>query len=334
MSLVAERMRRAWDTGVVVRVTRFGLGFVLVTLVVAVGATNTGNNGLYLLLALFFAVLVVSGVLSRRNVARLVPDLRGPEEIFALEPSRFVLTLREDLIRKRAAILVSMEGEGEGGPWLFPSVEPGMLATRSVELVFPRRGRHQVKSVVVFSPYPIGLFQKGRRHSIQLESVVFPRPLFRPLPLPEVAHSGLDGGASEQRGRGAGVRNLRDFLPGDDPRDIHWAQTARQGSLIVRERDSEEAAEAIVVVDGADERFEEAISEATGAVLQLLGSGVRVGLIAGQTVVPPHEGRVQRRALLAALALARSSAHTAGTEGEAGVPVYRIRPGRAPEELR
>ena len=34
-----------------IRITNFGLGYVLMCLVVAIGATNTGNNGLYLVLA-------------------------------------------------------------------------------------------------------------------------------------------------------------------------------------------------------------------------------------------------------------------------------------------
>ena len=34
-----------------IRVTNFGLGYILMCLVVAIAATNTGNNGLYLVLA-------------------------------------------------------------------------------------------------------------------------------------------------------------------------------------------------------------------------------------------------------------------------------------------
>ena len=51
-----------------IRITNFGLGYVLMCLVVAIGATNTGNNGLYLVLAGMLAAMVVSGVVSRRNV--------------------------------------------------------------------------------------------------------------------------------------------------------------------------------------------------------------------------------------------------------------------------
>jgi len=121
---------------------------------------------------------------------------------------------------------------------------------------------------------------------------------------PEPGRDDQGGARSERRGRGAGIRNLREALPGDDPRDIHWPQTARQGSPIVRERDSEESRSAVVLLEGGGSGFEEAVSEAAGAVLQLLARGERVGLVAGEVFVPPGEGRRQRRALLEALAVA------------------------------
>ena len=61
------------------RVTNLGLGFVLMTLVVAIGATNTGNNGLYILVSLFLAALVVSGVVSRRNVEHVTRRAGRPD---------------------------------------------------------------------------------------------------------------------------------------------------------------------------------------------------------------------------------------------------------------
>ena len=62
------------------------MGFILLTLVVAVAATNTGNNGLYILVSLFLGALVVSGVVSRRNVENVAVELDGPPEIFAGVP--------------------------------------------------------------------------------------------------------------------------------------------------------------------------------------------------------------------------------------------------------
>ncbi len=295
-------------TGILVRVTNMGLAFVLMTLVVAVGATNTGNNGLYVLLSLFLAMLVVSGLVSRRNVERLSVRLDGPGEVFAGQPVRFRLTIRNAGRLARHALLVKIAGSA--APILFGRVASREEAERGVDLVFPRRGRKRIDSLLVYSGYPIGLFRKGRLHPVGEERLVFPA-LSRvrvPEPVPVPAEAGAP--RSGARGRGSEIRHLREAGFGDDPRDVHWPQTARQGRLIVKERAAEVGDEAIVALEavgaaspGFPERFEAAVSEAASLGLQLLARGQRVGLAAGGQLVVPASGPGQRRALLTALAL-------------------------------
>lgn len=333
MRWLKERLRKLLDTTIVVRVTNLGLGFVLLTLVVAIGATNTGNNGLYVLLSTFLGALVVSGVVSRRNVERLVPELDGPDDIHAGEPVRFTLKLRNDRKRTRRAVLVRIAGASQ--PLLFPLVPPESTQSRGIDLVFSRRGRRKVESLLVYSAYPIGLFRKGRVHADARERIVFPRILRRPLPRPEARGPAGERTSALKRGRGADVRLLREALPWDDPRDLHWPQTARQGTLITKERSAEEGHDSVVALALArpplagpawDAAFEEAVSEAAGAVLQLLSRGDRVGLLLGDRLLSPGVGPVQRRALLAALALveAREGTDPSRPRLPAGLLVYPV----------
>src|SRR5512140_3623825 len=128
------------------------------TLVVAVAATTTGNNGLYVLVSLFLGALVVSGVVSRRNVENVAVELDGPAEIFAGVPARFTLRLT------RRALLVKISSAA--APILFGRLDPGRPVERGVDLVFPRRGRRSIESLLLYSGYPIGLFRKGRVHAL------------------------------------------------------------------------------------------------------------------------------------------------------------------------
>src|SRR5262249_4800727 len=105
-----SRLGRVFSSSILVRVTTLGLGFIRMTLVVAIGATNTGNNGLYILVSLFLATLLVSGVVSRRNVEKLPITLEGPAEIFAGEAARFTLRLKNRGRLPRRAILVKISG--------------------------------------------------------------------------------------------------------------------------------------------------------------------------------------------------------------------------------
>ena len=72
-----------------IRPTKVGMWFVLLTLVVGISGTNTGNNALYMVLAVMLATLVVSGLLSRNNVRGLQVEVIPPEELFAETPAAF-----------------------------------------------------------------------------------------------------------------------------------------------------------------------------------------------------------------------------------------------------
>ena len=47
----------------------------------------------------------------------------------------------------------------------------------------------------------------------------------------------------------ADVRGVRPYRPGDSPRDVHWRTTARRNSLMVREYDSTEPLDLVLVVE-------------------------------------------------------------------------------------
>ncbi len=328
---VRARLKKLLDPGILVRVTNLGLGFVLLTLVVAVAATNTGNNGLYILVSLFLGALVVSGVVSRRNVENLSVALDGPPELFAGVPARFSLRLTNHGRLPRRAVLVKISGAA--APLLFGRVEPGATAVRGVDLVFPWRGLRSLESLLVYSGYPIGLFRKGRVHPIPEERLVYPAPARVPAVPPDPREAEGGDPRSFLRGRGAEIRNLRDAGFGDDPRDVHWPQTARQGKFIVKERASEEGRDALVALDlvrpaGAppswDAAFERAVSEAAGLALHLLARGNRTGLLLGDVLVPPGAGPAHRRNLLRALALVAPADRPAAARAlPAGVAVFR-----------
>src|SRR5260370_35849800 len=61
----------------------------IITLGVGVGALNTGNNLLYLVLGLLLSAIVVSGVLSEGSLGRLSARRLGTDAAFAGEPFAF-----------------------------------------------------------------------------------------------------------------------------------------------------------------------------------------------------------------------------------------------------
>src|SRR5262249_19993259 len=85
-----ERLRESFDYDV----TRAGIVYVLVTVVIGIAALNTGNNLLYIVVAAMLAAIVVSGSVSAMVLRYLELDIRLPERVFAGRPVLGRIVLR------------------------------------------------------------------------------------------------------------------------------------------------------------------------------------------------------------------------------------------------
>ncbi len=293
-----------------VRITNFGLGYILMCLVVAIGATNTGNNGLYLVLAGMLAAMVVSGILSRRNVRGVSCEIEPVGEVVAGRPALLKIRFENHLATTTAQGLFFLH-EGLPGPLWVEPLKPGECREIMVEGVFPRRGVYRDADAGLLSRFPLGLFRKYRHARLAREVVVYPMPETSPVaPLPpEDSRGGRPH--PRRRGGGADIRMLRDFVPGDDPRDLHWKQSARMRHWIVREREAERDRVVILALDNAladpadpaaRVDFERRISRCAGQAILLLSRDGEVGFHARDVRVPASSGRGQRTRILEALA--------------------------------
>jgi uncharacterized protein (DUF58 family) len=91
------------------------------------------------------------------------------------------------------------------------------------------------------------------------------------------------GGAGGDPRAGAGldvVRGVREYVPGDPARLVHWPTSARHGSLVVKELDDPASRRLAIVVDlgGPADAAEAAASRAAGLANRALGEGLAVVL--------------------------------------------------------
>ena len=80
--VAVERFREQFDYDV----TRAGIVYALVTLVIAIAALNTGNNLLYIVVAAMLAAILVSGYVSAVVLRYLELEIELPEHVFAGRP--------------------------------------------------------------------------------------------------------------------------------------------------------------------------------------------------------------------------------------------------------
>ncbi len=88
--VVASRVREAMDYDV----TRPGMIYILISVVIGIAAINTGNNLLYVVVAALLSAILVSGVASAQVLRGLILDVHLPEHVFAGRPVLARLLLR------------------------------------------------------------------------------------------------------------------------------------------------------------------------------------------------------------------------------------------------
>ncbi|MBI3622385.1 MAG: DUF58 domain-containing protein [Nitrospirae bacterium] len=304
--------------------TSLGTRFVLMTLVVGLAAINTGNNLLYLILALLLSLITLSGVLSEQCLRRLEVSRRTPATIFAGDSTPITVAVTNHNRLFPSFLLRVQEAPADGAQPSAPAADdpaifvlpPGDSRSVTYRMRFERRGRCQLRGVQVSTRFPFGLFSKQLLIPITEEVLVLPSLLSSDE---SVGLINPVGQALERarRGQGSGFFVLRDYQDGDDARMIHWKSSARQAKLLVREADEEEHREVTLALDlrwpseSATERAaalyearcERAVSLAATLAVEWSRKGWRLGLVAGGAHLPPRQGRAHIGQLLRALAL-------------------------------
>jgi len=255
--VLAKRTALRWlQAKMEYQITRAGWVYILVILLIALAALNTGNNLLFLILASLIASILMSGVLSSITLAGVTMRLELPEHIFAGRTIRAVVELHnEKLILPSFALRVELAKTKHSEkaalletPVYFPYLPKHERMAQSVPITFARRGIYRQEDFRIVTRFPFGFLQKAQHVKRPTEALVYPSvepslEFFEILP-------GLQGALqSRNKGRGQDLYALRDYLPTDSARHVHWKASARAGSLMVREFSREEDYRILLVLD-------------------------------------------------------------------------------------
>jgi len=158
--VAVERLRESFDY----EVTRVGVVYVLVTLVIAIAALNTGNNLLYIVVAAMLAAILVSGVVSALVLRDLELDVRLPEHVFAGRPvaGRIVLKNPRRFLPSFSIQAVTARKRGDGKKirkqWRLERTTFAFPASRPPESQWLRLRDWRVRRVAV-APAAPGIFE-------------------------------------------------------------------------------------------------------------------------------------------------------------------------------
>ncbi len=246
------------------------------TLLAGVGLTALGvvssyaavvSMGVTLLLAVLLAI-ILSG---RRADLRSDRTVR-PRRVTAGDEAVTEITITNHS-RRGTGPSVAYEWIGDRQePINIPALDPGESVVVEHPLTTDHRGIYTVGPLVVHRSDPIGLAQRGDSRSKVDELIV--HPFVHPVsPFPAGFRRDLEGLPSgEASAGGITFSNLREYVPGDDLRLVHWRSSARVGELMVRHNVDANRPRTSVVLDVSkavysDESFEDAVRSAASIVV-------------------------------------------------------------------
>jgi uncharacterized protein (DUF58 family) len=298
------------------RFTPEGKWFIFISIAIGFAAVNTGNNLLYLVLAMLLSLIIASGFLSEWGVKGLEIKRHFPPYIFAHTPCGILLKVtntKRHLPSFTLELEEQVNGEHKGGLAYLFRIGPQKTQSQVYRLSFPRRGLHRLYEPHLLTRFPFGFFIKGVRIKENREVVVYPPLVPWEELLPEISDRGEGSRTKPHKGRGEDIFAVREYVPGDTSRDIHWRSTAKRSQPMVKEYERGGVKKVHIVLDTslpkaaapADlNRFEESVSKAGSLVYHLSQRPeFLVGLSLGNEVFLPQQGDSHLHRMLRALAL-------------------------------
>jgi uncharacterized protein (DUF58 family) len=258
--------------------TTGGAIMLVLVLIVAFSAWNTGNNLLFIVLSFLIASLVVGFLAGHVCLKKLDIKMRFPDTIFAGEATPIIVSLTN---RKRVFPSFSVVAEVRGKErelsimsdeldallpaWIAKRLGRAPIVRRILdhfayigrsstcelrsEHIFPHRGRLMIRDFELSTKFPFGFFRHRRRLSAKsAEIVILPRAEHLDLRLTDIP-SGSGELSTARRGPGLDLLALRDYQPQDELRSIDWKATARSRTLTVREYANEDELKVSVFLD-------------------------------------------------------------------------------------
>jgi uncharacterized protein (DUF58 family) len=240
------------------------------------------------------AALVAIGALAVRLSSSTVSVRRATSATRLLHgrTAEVAIDLRNDS-RLPAPLLLLEEGTdwalAEPPRFLLAGLRPSTTTTLRYEIRGGARGRYHVGPLRLRVRDPFGATQLVRRYSARDEVLVYPR--VERLPDGVARGSHRTTGASDTRrllNAGDEFHTMREYVQGDDLRQVHWPSSAKRATIMVRQNEQPLSSEAVVFCDtrraaagggvGPESTVEAAISAAASITWHLADHGYRLRL--------------------------------------------------------
>lgn len=287
--------------------TRAGLFALAAPIALGVAAVNASNNLLFMLLGGVLGAIILSGLLSEKNIRGVAVDVQPVGVAYVDEPTRvevrfafeephdpkrsaFALKVKERKSRSLFSALWLRDRGFEGLTVILPLLDR-QSAPRLGTRTFRERGPARLGPCELSTRYPFGLLTKVKDLDVEVDFLVRPRRVPVPAVLGDPKNVAAEGDIASRRGLGLEVYGLRERESRDPLHRLHGLRSLSLGRDVVLETAGDERPIAwlgVANLQGADPvAFERALEIVSAALVEWDEQGYLVGLATVNHRYPP-----------------------------------------------
>jgi len=203
-------------------------------------------------------------------------------------------------------------------PPFVPQLMPGAQFQCKIFHTFERRGIYKLKNLIGQSTYPLGIFEHFTSLPFEEEEIIV-YPKIKPLKdfylNGSVGHKALESFITKGS---FSLYNIRDYIPGDEARFLHWKASAKLSKLMVKEFLQEEQKKISVLLDTGlpherdnykRENFEDRVSLAASLLFYFISNDYSVRLVTSREETSFGWGSLHLHKMLKHLAVVEADCH-------------------------
>ncbi|MCR6489823.1 DUF58 domain-containing protein [Amycolatopsis sp. OK19-0408] len=219
-----------------IRLTRRGIGIFAGTVVLFAFAQWAGYPFFLAIAGAGAGALLAAVVLTGRRPRVAVTREVYPDRVERGRPAVATLRVHNPTGRRQVAFSAGDRIGGGLRAVRIRALAPNAEAVHRYELPTARRGRHQVGPLTLDRGDPFGLGSRQLAAGEIATLWVHPRVHVLHQPGGGRPRHHHEGTVADNRLRGSyDLREVREYVPGDEVRHLHWKATARTGLLMVRD---------------------------------------------------------------------------------------------------
>jgi uncharacterized protein (DUF58 family) len=247
----------------------------------------------FLIFASIMIVLLAIAVAFTLGRIDLTSHLRvEPSRVVVGERAAGALTLRNNRSRSARAMRVELPVGKALAVFSVPPLPPGGEAEELFVVPTNRRAVIPVGPTVTVQGDPLGLLRRKRQWSAREEIFVHPATIGLSTLAAGLIRD-LEGQTTPHLSPSdIAFHTLRDYVPGDDRRHVHWKSSAKTGRLMVRQYvDTRRSHIAVLLSTNMDEyasedEFELAVSCAASVAMQAIRDEQSLSMFVGEGQLP------------------------------------------------